>query len=93
MIMSLAFSYGKPCCNKKASKNTVSCKFNHVAKGENKDTPLVLMESATQENQNSLKCIRTNESKCAKSCATKPWWKFWVKKSKRNCPCKSEDGV
>ena len=40
MSLSLAFSGGKPCCNKQASKNTVSCKFNHVAKGKNKDAPV-----------------------------------------------------
>ena len=37
MSISLAFSGGKPCCKKKAGKNAVSCKFNHVAVESEKD--------------------------------------------------------
>ena len=35
--LSFAFSGGKPCCNKKASGNAVSCKFNRTTIGEIKD--------------------------------------------------------
>ena len=93
MSISLAFSAGKPCCNKKAGKNkagknTVSCKYNNVASDIDKD----IVEQLTAEDlEGSSKVDKNNsaeDSKCAKSCGKKPWWKFWAKKSATSCPCK-----
>ena len=77
MSISLAFSLGKPCCNKKAGKNAVSCKFNHAAIGADKDVAEELTAETADWEQKSLKCNRTSGSKCSTSCAKKPWWKFW----------------
>ena len=82
MSISLAFSGGKLCCNKKTGKNTVSCKFNHATVGADKDVTGELDGEATNGNKTSHKC-----SSCVKSYAKKPWWKFWAKKSTSNCPC------
>ena len=91
MSMSLAFSGGKPCCNKKAGKNAVACKFNHAAIGAEKDTADKLTAKTADGDQKSVTCNRARGSQCAKSCANKPWWKFWAKKSTKNCPCKQAD--
>ena len=89
--MSLAFSGGKPCCNKKASKNAVACKFNHAAIGVEKDAADELTAETTDRDQKSFTCNSAKGSKCAQSFAEKPWWKFWAKKSTKNCPCKQAD--
>ena len=93
MSISMAFSLGKPCCNKKAGKNAVSCKFNHVAIGADKDVAEELTEKTADWDQKSLQYNRANGSKCSTSCANKPWWKFWAKKSQNNCPCKQADAI
>ena len=90
--ISLAFSQGKPCCNKKAGKKTVSCKFSHVASDTDKDLPAELTSEESQVSSKKIyKCNTANESQCAKSCTKKTWWKFWAKKSAKNCPCKQAD--
>ena len=89
--MSLAFPGGKPCCNKKAGNNTVACKFNPAAIGTEKDVADELTAEATDGDQKSFSCNRAKGSKCSQSCAKKPWWKFWVKKSTKNCPCRQAD--
>ena len=89
--MSLAFSGGKPCCNKKAGKNAVACKFNHAAIGAEKDTADKLTAKTADGDQKSVTCKRARGSQCANSCANKPWWKFWVKKSTKNCSCRQAD--
>ena len=91
MSISLAFSGGKPCCNKKAGNNAVASKFNHVAIGAEKDAADELTAETTDGKQKSFTCNRAKESKCAQSCAEKTWWKFWEKKSTNNCPCKQAD--
>ena len=83
MSISLAFSGGKPCCNKKAGKNVVSCKFNHTALGTDKDISGKLTTENSEGSPKACKCAIANGSKCAK----KPWWKFWVKNSTKNCAC------
>ena len=91
MSISLVFSERKPCCTKKAKKNAVSCKFNHVIIETDKD---ILGELTTEDSESSLKTFKCNTasgSKCAKSCTKKPWWKFWAKKFSKNCPCKQVD--
>ena len=88
MNISLVFSGGKPCCNKKSGNNTVTCKFNHVAIGAEKDAVEELTTANAEGDQKSFTCNRTKGSKYAQSCAEKPWWKFWEKKSTKNCPCK-----
>ena len=85
MSTSLAFSGGKTCCNKKAGKNVVSCKFNHTAFGTDKDIFGKLPTGNSENSPIACKCTTTDGSQCAK----KPWWKFWVKNStKKNCSCK-----
>ena len=92
MSISLAFPEGKPCCNKKAGKNAVACKFNHAAIGAEKNVADELTaEEATDGDQKSFTCNRAKGSQCAQSCAKKPWWKFWAKKSTKNCPCRQAD--
>jgi hypothetical protein len=89
--MSLAFSGGKPCCNKKAGNIAVACKFNHVAIGVEKDAAEELTAETADGDQKSFICNRAKGSKCAQRCAEKPWWKFWAKKSTKNCPCRQAD--
>ena len=84
MSISLAFSGGKPCCNKKAGANKVSCKFNRTDIGINKDVAGELTTEIIEGEQTSFQC----NSICANSCSKAPWWKFWAKKSTKNCPCK-----
>ena len=88
MSISLAFSGGKLCCNKKTGKNTVSCKFNHAAIEADKDVAGELKEETADWDQKALQSNKANVGKCATSCAKAPWWKFWAKKSQKNCPCK-----
>ena len=87
MSISLSFSGGKPCCKKKAGKNAVSCKFNHVAVESEKDISGTLNIEDTEVSPNASKCITSDGSKCANN-TKKTWWKFWAKKSTNNCPCK-----
>ena len=91
MSISLAFSQGKPCCNKKAGKNVVSCKFNHVTLGTDKDILGELTTGDSEGSSKSYKCNAAYFSKWAKCDANKPWWKFWAKKS--NCPCRQADAT
>ena len=93
MSISLAFSLGKPCCNKKAGKNTVSCKFNHDASETEKDIFGKLQAENAESSSKAYKCNSADGSKCAKSGAKKPWWKFWAKKSTKSCPCKKADAT
>ena len=89
MSISLAFSQGTPCCNKKTGKNTVSCKFNHLAIGVKKDATGEVKADNTDGDQKSFKRNKTDGNKCTNSCANKkPLWKFWAKKSTKNCPSK-----
>ena len=87
MGISLAFSLGKPCCNKKAGKNAISCKFNQAAIGEDKDAAEGLQNGTSDGNQQSNKCSAGTGNQCSKS-VNNPWWKFWAKKSSISCPCK-----
>ena len=50
-----------------------------------------LTAETTDEDQKSFSCNRAKGSKCAQSCAEKPWWKFWEKKSTKNCPCRKAE--
>ena len=88
MSISLAFSAGKPCCNKKAGKKVVSCKFNHTALKVDQDLSGELTTLGSDNFPQAYKCNTADGSKCAKSGAKKTWWKFWAKKSQKNCPCK-----
>ena len=88
MSISLAFSAGKPCCNKKAGKKVVSCKFNHTAVKADQDISGELTTLGSDDFPKAYKCNTADGSKCAKSCTKKTWWKFWAKKSPKNCPCK-----
>ena len=87
MSISLVFSGGKPCCNKKAGKNTVSCKFNQAAVDVYKDGVGELTRETIDRDQKFHKCNIADGSKCAKI-TKKHWWKFWKKESPNNCPCK-----
>ena len=89
MSISLVFSRGKPCCNKKAGNNTVACKY--AAIGEEKGVAEELTVETVDGKQKSFTCNRAKGSKFAQSCTEKPWWKFWAKKSTKNCPCKQAD--
>ena len=91
MSISLAFSGGKPCCNKKASKNSVACKCNQAAIGVEKDAAGNLTAKTAGGDQKSVTCNRARGSQCAKNCAKKPWWKFWAKNSTKSCPCRQAD--
>lgn len=91
--IALAFSASKPCCNKKASKSKTSCKFNQAAIEDNKDFKKELASDSINDEQQSFKCNTANKnSQCSISqCSiseTRPWWKFWGKKSTLICPCK-----
>ena len=88
MSISLAFSAGKPCCNKKAGKKVVSCKVNHTAVKADQDISGELTTLGSDDFPKAYKCNTADGSKCAKSCTKKNWWKFWAKKSPKNCPCK-----
>ena len=93
MSISLAFSGGKPCCNKKAGKNTVSCKFNQAKiANDTGDTDKLTAKEAIDGNQRLSKCCFDTGNQCAKG-TNKPWWKFWVKKSSQNCPCKQTTSI
>ena len=93
MSVSISFSGGKPCCNKKKGKNAVSCKFNKVTTiGADKDAVEKLTSETIDENKNSYKCSTDAGNQNAK-CAKEPWWKFWAKKSNNNCPCKQSEVV
>ena len=87
MSITLSFSGGKPCCNKKATKNPVACKFNQAAIGEDKNPVEGLTADAKNGDQKSYKCNISAGNQCAKS-TKKSWWKFWTKESSENCPCK-----
>ena len=91
MGISLVFSAGKPCCSKKAGKNKVSCKFNQVTVGTEKGISGELTAEGSEGSSKTYKCNTAKVNKCAKSCAKKPWWQFWAKKSTNNCPCKQTD--
>ena len=84
MSLSLAFSGGKPCCNKKVGRNVVSCKFNHTDLVIDKDISGKLTTGNSERPSIACKCTTADGSKCAK----KSWWKFWVKNSTKNCACK-----
>ena len=85
MSTSLAFSGGKPCCNKKVGKNVVTCKLNHTDLVIDKDISKKLITTGNSERPpKACKSTTTDGSKCAK----KSWWKFWVKNSTKNCACK-----
>ena len=86
MSISLAFSGGKPCCNKKAGENAVNCKFNQATLEIDKETE----GEASVGGQIAYKCCTDTGNQCFKS-TNKPWWKFWVKKSTKNCACKQAD--
>ena len=86
MSISLAFSGGKPCCNKKAAKNAVACKFNQAAIGTGKATAGELIAETTDGDQKSYKCNIDTGNQCSKG-TKKSWWKFWVKKSSNSCHC------
>ena len=88
MTISLSFSGGKPCCNKKAPKNAISCKYNHAAVEKDKDIFGELTDLDSEGSLKAHKCNTANRSNCAKSCSKKPWWKFWSKESIKNCTCK-----
>ena len=88
MSVSLAFLGGKPCCNKKAGKNTVTCKFNQATIEKNDNLDGKLIGKTLDEDQKSFICNASNGNQCAKSCTNKPWWKFWAMKSAENCRCK-----
>ena len=86
--ITLAFTASKPCCNKKAGKSTTSCKFNQTAIEDNKDFKRELESESINDGKKAIKCNTANgNSQCSMS-QTKPWWKFWVKKSTNACPCK-----
>ena len=87
MSISLAFSGGKPCCNKKKNKNTVSCKFNHSEIKIDQDISRELTDEGLTGLPKVQKCKSSDGSKCTSN-TKKPWWKFWKKKSSKNCPCK-----
>ena len=91
LSISLAFSAGKPCCNKKAGKNTTSCKFNQVKIEANKDMIGELDVKSTTGYQKSYKCSN-NGNQCEMS-SKRTWWKFWAKKTTNNCPCKKAHAV
>ena len=92
LCISLAFSAGKPCCNKKAGKNTASCKFNQAKIEANKDVIGELdVKSTTTGDQKSYKC--SNNGNQCKMSSKQPWWKFWAKKTINNCPCKQAQTV
>ena len=87
MSISLTFSGGgKPCCNKKVGKNVVSCKFNHTALVIDKDIFGQLTTGNSEDTPIACKCTTIDGSQCAK----KPWWKFWVKNSTKNCTCSKQ---
>jgi len=87
MSISLAFSGGKPCCNKKKNKNTVSCKFNDSEIKIDQDIPIELTDEGSTGLSKVQKCKSSDGSKCTSN-TKKPWWKFWKKKPNKNCPCK-----
>ena len=87
MSISLVFSGGKPCCNKKASKSTVSCKFNQAKIEKFQDSTEKLTSEVSEGALTSFKCNTAACSQCAKNVSNKPWWKFWAKKPNKNCPC------
>ena len=86
MSISLAFSGGKPCCNKKAAKNAVACKFNQAAIGADKDIAGELIAETIDGDQKSYKCNIDTGNQCTNN-VKKSWWKFWVKKSSKTCSC------
>ena len=86
MSISLAFSGGKPCCNKKATNNAVACKFNQASIGADKYIAGELLAETTDGDRKSYKCNIGTGNQCANS-VKKSWWKFWVKKSSKTCPC------
>ena len=92
MSISLAFSGAKPCCKNKACKNAISCKFNNIDVGTNKDISGELTADDPEGSSKIQKCNLADGSKCAKS-TKKAWWKFWVKKSTKNCTCKQPDAT
>jgi len=92
MSISLAFSKGKPCCNKKAGKNVVACKYNQATLSSAKDAAQELTVESTDGNQKSYKCCTDLGTKCVKS-IKQPWWKFWTKQSSKNCPCKQANAT
>ena len=92
MSISLAFSSGKPCCNKKTSKKAVSCKFNHTVIEADKNAVEELIGETKYGPQTSFKCNADTGNQCAKS-ANQPWWKFWAKKSSKDCLCKKSDAA
>ena len=87
MNISLVFSGGKPCCNKKSSNNTVSCKFNHVAVETDREISGELTDKNSEGFPKVHKC-NAEGYKCTNS--TNKWWKFWEKESSKNCPCKQD---
>ena len=87
MSLSLAFSGGKPCCNKKTGKNAVACKFNQTTIADKTEMENLINEGA-RETQRAYKCDGSNKNKCTQSPSEKPWWKFWEKKKTDICPCK-----
>ena len=88
MSISLAFSLGKPCCNKKAGKNAISCKFNYASIKADKDVleNLSIESSENTAYQKSTSCKNKSGLQCTNS-MKKPWWKFWATKSNQGCPC------
>tara|TARA_B100000929_G_scaffold193128_1_gene153089 strand:- start:46 stop:405 length:360 start_codon:yes stop_codon:yes gene_type:complete len=86
--ITLAFSANKPCCNKKAGKSKTSCKFNQASIEDNKDFKKELASESINGDQKSFKCNTANENSQCSTIKTKPWWKFWAKKSTNACPCK-----
>ena len=92
LSISLAFSAGKPCCNKKAGKNTASCKFNQANIDANNDGTVTkagsqVKTTAVVQCPLSAQNISIDKKNCT-NCSNAPWWKFWSKK-KSCCNAKS----
>ena len=89
MSLSLAFSGGKPCCNKKTGKNAVACKFNQATITDaNKTEMEKLINEGPRGTEGAYKCDGSNKNKCTQSPSEKPWWKLWEKKKTDRCSCK-----
>jgi hypothetical protein len=86
MCISIACAGAKPCCNKKANKKAISCKFNQASIEKDENIVREFAAESKKDGEKSYKCNVEKGQQCKVS-AKKPWWKFWAKET-GNCPCK-----
>ena len=97
MSLTFVFSQGKPCCKNKVCKGKVSCKVNQAnidVKGDGSinDDGSQATSNISVQSPNNATTNSSFQKKCG-SCGNSPWWKFWVKKSIKDCPCKLTDAT